>query len=58
MGSYEVLFLHMQPYLISHLKLMWYPTLIMELLVLSVAFMQNIMNLLLDVMDSFNKFGY
>jgi hypothetical protein len=31
MGSYEVFFLQMQPYLISHLKLVWYPMLIMAL---------------------------
>jgi hypothetical protein len=57
MGSYEVLFLQMQPYLISHLKLVWNPMLIMALLVLGIGFLQNIMNLLLDVLDSFNKFG-
>jgi hypothetical protein len=58
MGSYEALFLQMQPYLISHLKLVWYPMLIVVLLVLGIGFLQNIMNLLLDVLDSFNKFGY
>jgi hypothetical protein len=50
MGSYEVIFLQMQPYLISHLKILWYPMLIMVLLVLRVGFLQNIMNFLLDVM--------
>jgi hypothetical protein len=49
MGSCEPLFLQMQPYLISHLKLVWYPMLIVALLVLGIGFLQNIMNLLLDV---------
>jgi hypothetical protein len=57
MGSCEALFLQMQPCLISHLKLMWYPMLIMALLVLGIGFLQNITNLLLYVLDSFNKFG-
>jgi hypothetical protein len=58
MGSYEVLFLQMQPYLISHLKLVWYPMLIVALLVLSIIFLKNIMNLLLDVLDSLKKIGF
>jgi hypothetical protein len=58
MGSYEVLFLQMKPYLISHLKLVLYPMLIVVLFVLGIRFLQNIMNLLLDVLDLFNKFGY
>ena len=57
MGSCEVLFLQMQPYLISHLKLVWYPMFIMALLVLEIGFLQNIMNLLLDALDWFEKFG-
>jgi hypothetical protein len=57
MGSYEVLFLQMKPYLISHLKLMWYLMLIMALLVIGIGFFQNITNMLLDVLDSLNKFG-
>jgi hypothetical protein len=32
--------------------------LIVALLVLGIGFLQNIMNLLLDVLDSLNKFGY
>jgi hypothetical protein len=32
--------------------------LIMELLVLGIGFIKNIMNLLLDVLDSLNKFGF
>jgi hypothetical protein len=57
MGSYEVLFLQMQSYLISHLKFVWYPMLIMVLLVLGIGFLHDIMNLLLDVLDVLNKFG-
>jgi ABC-type dipeptide/oligopeptide/nickel transport system permease subunit len=57
MGSHEALFLQMQPYLISHPKLVWYPMLIMVLLVLGIGFLQNVLNLLLDMLHSFNKFG-
>jgi hypothetical protein len=53
----EALFLQMQPYFISHLKIVWYPMLITVFLVLGIGFLQNIMKLLLDVMDSFNTFG-
>jgi hypothetical protein len=58
MGSFEVLFLQMKPYLISHLKLVWYPMLIMALLVLGIGFLNNVMNLLLNVLDLLKKFGY
>jgi hypothetical protein len=58
MGSCEALFLQMQPYLISHLKFVWYPMLIVALLVLGIGFLHNIMNLLLDVLDALNKFGF
>jgi hypothetical protein len=58
MGSYEMLFLQMKPYLISHLKVVWYMMVIVALIVLGVGFLQNIMNLLLDVLDSLNKFGF
>jgi hypothetical protein len=51
MGSYEVVFLQMQPCLISHLKHLWYLMLIMVLFVLSVGFLQNVLNLLLDVLN-------
>jgi hypothetical protein len=57
MGSCETLFLKIQPYLISHLKLVWHPMLIVALLLLGVGFLQNFVNLLLNVMDSLNKFG-
>jgi hypothetical protein len=58
MGSCEALFLQMQPYLISHLKLVLYLMLIMALLVLGTGFLQNIMKFLLDVLDSLKKFGF
>jgi hypothetical protein len=48
----------MQPDLISHLKFVWYPMLIVALLVLGIGFLHNIMNLLLDVLDALNKFGF
>jgi hypothetical protein len=57
MESFEALFLQMQPYLISHLKLVWYPMLIVALLILGNGLLQNVMNLLLDVLDSLRKFG-
>jgi hypothetical protein len=47
----------MQPYLISHLKRVWYSMMIVVLLVLGISFLQNVMNLFLDVLDPFNKFG-
>ena len=57
MGYFEALFLQMQPKLISHLKFVRYPMLIVALLVLGIGFLHNIMNLLLDVLDVLNKFG-
>jgi hypothetical protein len=48
----------MKPYLISHLKHVWYMMLIVALIVLGVGFLHNIMNLLLDVLDFLNKFGF
>jgi hypothetical protein len=58
MGSCEALFFQMKPYLISHLKLVWYPMLIVALLVHGIGLLQNVMNLLLDVLDSRKTFGY
>lgn len=56
MGSCEELFLQIQPYLISHLNLVWNPMLIMSLFVLGIGFLQNIVDLLEDVLDPFNEF--
>jgi hypothetical protein len=58
MGLSEVLFLQMKLHLISHMKFVWYSMLIVELLVLGIGFMHTIMNLLLDVLDVLNKFGF
>jgi hypothetical protein len=57
MGSCKVFFLQMQPKFISHLKLVWHSVLIMVLLVLGIGLLQNILNLLMDVLDSFNELG-
>ena len=55
MGSYEVLFLQMQPKLVAHLEFVWNSMLIMVLLVLGIGFLQNIMDLLSDVLNVFNE---
>jgi hypothetical protein len=57
MGSWKAFFLHVQPNFISHLKLFWHSVLFMALLVPSIGLFQNMLNLLVDVMDSFNKMG-
>ena len=57
MGSYENLFLQMQPNLIPHLELVWNPMLVMSLLVHSINLFQNVMDLLVDVLNLFNKYG-
>lgn len=49
--------LYMQPNLSSHLKLVWYPVLIMELFILIFSFLWDIMELILDVQNWFNKIG-
>jgi len=53
MGAYEVLFLF-----ITNLRLMWNPVLVISLLVLGISFLQDIINMLLEVLDPFKKFGY
>ena len=55
--SCEVLFLHMQPNLVTHLEFVWNSMLIMALLVLGIGFLQNIMDLLSDVLNIFNEPG-
>jgi hypothetical protein len=57
MGPCKVLFLQMQPDLISHLKLVGYSVLIMVLLVLSIGFLQNLMDVLVDVLNLLNEYG-
>jgi hypothetical protein len=58
MGGCEVLFFQIQTHLITNIKLVWNPMLVMSLLVLSISFLEDIMNLLLDVFDPFNKIGF
>jgi hypothetical protein len=54
MGSCKVLFIQVRPNFISHLKIVWHLVLIMALTVLGIGLLQNILNLLEDVLDSFN----
>ena len=44
--------------LVSHLKLVWNLMLIMLLLVLGIGFLENIINLLVNVLDPLYEFGY
>ena len=54
-GSSEVLLLQMQPHFFAHLEVVWHPMLIMSLLVLSIGFVQDVMNLLTDVLNALNE---
>jgi hypothetical protein len=56
MGVFEALFLQMKPCFITNLKLVWNPMLVMSFLVLGIGFLQDIMNLFLDVLDPFKIF--
>jgi hypothetical protein len=47
----------MQPHLVTNLKLVRNPMLVMSLLILGIGLLQDIMNLLLEVLDPFNEFG-
>ena len=47
----------MQPNLVAHLEFVWNSMLITTLLVLGIGFLQNIMDLLLDVLNSFSELG-
>ena len=47
----------MQPNLVAHLEFVWNLMLIMALLLLGIGFLQNIMDLLLNVLNPFNKPG-
>ena len=57
-GSSEALLLQMQPHFVAHLEVVWHPMLIMLLLVLSIGFVQDVMNLLVDVLNVLNEFFY
>jgi hypothetical protein len=54
-GSIEVLLLQMQPHFVAHLEVVWHLMLIMSLLVLSIGFVQDVMNLLADVLNVLNE---
>jgi hypothetical protein len=58
MGSCEVLFMKIQPDLISHMNFVCYLMLIMALPVLGIGFIKNIMKFLLNVLDALNKFVF
>jgi hypothetical protein len=57
MGSCKEFFIQMQPNFISHLKRVWHLVLIMVLILLGIGLLQNILNLLEHVLDSFNEPG-
>lgn len=48
----------MQSNLVTQLEFVWNPVLIMALLVLGIDFLRDIMDLLLDVLNPFNKPGF
>jgi hypothetical protein len=56
MGSYEALFLQIQPHLVTNLKLVRNPMMVTSLLILGTALLQDITKLLLEVLDPFNNF--
>jgi hypothetical protein len=58
MGSHVALFLEMQQELISHMKFMWYPMMIVALLVLEIIFLHNKMIFLFNALDALKKFGF
>ena len=41
----------MQPHFVTHLEVVWYPMLIMSLLILSIGSIQYVMTLLADVLN-------
>jgi hypothetical protein len=49
--------MQVQPNFISHLKHLWHPVLIMTVLVIGIGLLQNILNMLADLLDSFNELG-
>ena len=54
-GSNKALLLQMQPQFVTHLEVVWHPMLIMSLLVLSIGYVQDVMNLLADVLNVLNE---
>jgi hypothetical protein len=57
MGPGEILILQMKPDFVANLKLVLYHVFIMALLVLSIGFMQNLLDLLADVLNLLNESG-
>ena len=53
----QTFFLQMPSKCVAHLKIVWLLMLIMSLLVLGIGLIQDVMNLLEDVLDAFNKLG-
>ena len=56
-GSYEILFFQMKPNLVAYLECVWNPMLIITFLVLAIIFLQNIMDMLSNALNSFNEYG-
>ena len=54
-GSSKALLLQMQPHFVAHLEVVWHPMLIMSLLVLSIGYVQDVMNILADVLNVLNE---
>ena len=57
MGSCKEFFLQVQPNFVSDLKLVWNPMLIIALLVLSIGFSKNVLDLLAHVLSPLNESG-
>ena len=54
-GLGEMLFLQVQPNLITHFEGMWKLMLIMALLILSIGSLQDVLDLFMNVLNSFNE---
>jgi hypothetical protein len=54
-GPGETLFLQVQPNLVTHFEGMWNPMLIMALLILGIGFLQDVLDLFTNVLNSFNE---
>jgi len=54
-SSGKAFLLQMQPNFVAYLKLVWHPMLIMLLLVLGIWFLQNFMDLLVNMVDVLNE---
>ena len=54
-GSGEMLFLQVQPNLVTHFEGLWNPMLIMALLILGISFLQDVLDLFTNVLNMFNE---